>query len=104
MLNAVIAEAAVDSRQVTRGAMFVALPGERTDGHQYVGDAFKNGARLAIIQQEISSEYPVLDLRTQPNLADVTLPSSILHGAPFCLRVDDSSGLCSRSPASTGAR
>jgi len=90
MLNAVIAEAAVDSRQVTRGAMFVALPGERTDGHQYVGDAFKNGARLAIIQQEISSEYPVLDLRTQPNLADVTLPSSILHGAPFCLRVDDS--------------
>ena len=40
----VITEAAVDSRQVIPGSLFVALPGERTDGHDFVPEAFKRGA------------------------------------------------------------
>ena len=31
--------AAVDSRLVGPGEVFVALPGERTDGHEYLADA-----------------------------------------------------------------
>lgn len=35
---------AVDSRQVRPGDLFVALPGERTDGHHFIGAAIRKGA------------------------------------------------------------
>lgn len=90
LIETVINEAAVDSRQVIPGSMFIAMPGEHTDGHQYLAEAFKNGASLAIIQRDVSAEFPTVDLRSRPNLLEVTLPSSMLRGTPFCLRVDDS--------------
>ncbi len=90
MIEMVINEAAIDSRQVIPGSMFVALPGERTDGHLYVEEAFKNGASLAIVQQDMSARFPTIDLRGRPNLLEVTLPSNMMHGAPFCLRVANS--------------
>ena len=90
MIETVINEAAVDSRQVIPGAMFVALPGEHTDGHEFVEDAFKNGASLAIVQKDMKPQFPTIDLRGRPDLAEMTLPSSVLHGAPFCLQVEDS--------------
>jgi UDP-N-acetylmuramoyl-tripeptide--D-alanyl-D-alanine ligase len=40
--------AVVDSRSVTPGALFVALRGERTDGHLYLQDAFTRGALASI--------------------------------------------------------
>jgi len=33
-----------DSRKVTKGALFVAIPGEVMDGHRYIPDAIRNGA------------------------------------------------------------
>lgn len=39
----------VDSRSVEAGALFVALPGEQTDGHLYVDDAFGRGAAGAMV-------------------------------------------------------
>jgi UDP-N-acetylmuramoyl-tripeptide--D-alanyl-D-alanine ligase len=85
----VITEGVIDSRLAIPGALFVALPGERTDGHQYVPQAFQYGSSLALVQQEMPEGIPVLDLRgvnkrfeLENRLAEVE--------APFCLRVDDS--------------
>ncbi|TVQ39990.1 MAG: UDP-N-acetylmuramoyl-tripeptide--D-alanyl-D-alanine ligase [Spirochaetaceae bacterium] len=39
----------VDSRSVTPGSLFVALGGERTDGHRYVGDALAAGASAILV-------------------------------------------------------
>ena len=89
MINTVINEATVDSRQIIPGAMFVALPGEHTDGHNYVSEAFKNGAGLALVQKDMSGLFPTVDLRGKPNLTDVTLPTGMLRGAAFCLRVEN---------------
>ncbi len=89
MMETVINEAAIDSRQIIPGAMFIALPGEHTDGHNYVGEAFKNGASIALIQQDLSTHYPTIDLRAKPNLAELTLPSGLLRGGHFCLRVEN---------------
>lgn len=41
--------AAVDSRRVEAGNLFVALPGERTDGHAHLGDAIARGASAVLV-------------------------------------------------------
>jgi UDP-N-acetylmuramoyl-tripeptide--D-alanyl-D-alanine ligase len=40
---------ATDSRSVAAGSLFIALPGERTDGHRFLDEAFANGATAAIV-------------------------------------------------------
>lgn len=45
--------AAIDSRAVSGGELFFALPGERTDGHRFVGDAFARGAAAAVVHQDV---------------------------------------------------
>lgn len=47
--NALVNGVAIDSRQITKGDVFVALKGLQVDGHQYVGQALKNGAVAAVV-------------------------------------------------------
>jgi UDP-N-acetylmuramoyl-tripeptide--D-alanyl-D-alanine ligase len=42
---------AVDSRRVTPGVAFFALPGERTDGHRFLGAAVERGAGALIVRE-----------------------------------------------------
>jgi len=44
--------AAVDSRRARSGSLFVALPGEHTDGHNFVDHAVQNGAVAAIVSDD----------------------------------------------------
>jgi UDP-N-acetylmuramoyl-tripeptide--D-alanyl-D-alanine ligase len=46
--------AAVDSRQVGPGQLFVALPGERTDGHEFIEDAVARGAAAVLVTRPMS--------------------------------------------------
>jgi UDP-N-acetylmuramoyl-tripeptide--D-alanyl-D-alanine ligase len=59
---------AVDSRLVTRDGLFVALPGERTDGHRYLGQAVSAGASALLVNREPIGDEPRLD-----TLGDVTV-------------------------------
>ncbi len=85
----VITEGVIDSRLAIPGALFVALPGERTDGHEYVGQAFQYGASLALVQQEMPEGMPVLDLRGIHKRVLLENRLAEVH-APFCIWVDDS--------------
>jgi UDP-N-acetylmuramoyl-tripeptide--D-alanyl-D-alanine ligase len=49
--------ASVDSRHVTPGCCFVALRGERVDGHGFVDEALRNGARVALVERPIPLEW-----------------------------------------------
>jgi len=40
-----------DSRKMSAGGIFVAKPGEQTDGHRFVGAAVENGAVLAMVER-----------------------------------------------------
>ena len=51
-----IAGAAVDSRQVSPGCVFVALRGERVDGHAFVAEAIRNGAAAALVERPVAAE------------------------------------------------
>ena len=44
---------AVDSRAVEPGNLFVALPGERTDGHRYLGAAVAAGAAALLVSRPL---------------------------------------------------
>ncbi len=45
---------AVDSRLVGPGQLFVALPGERTDGHLHLDEAVERGAAALIVTRQVS--------------------------------------------------
>jgi UDP-N-acetylmuramoyl-tripeptide--D-alanyl-D-alanine ligase len=53
---------AVDSRQVADGEVFIALPGERTDGHLYLADAVARGAAALIVARPIADPSSVGDV------------------------------------------
>lgn len=81
----VITDAVIDSRQSIAGALFVALPGENVDGHDFVEDAFSRGASFALVQRDLADGITVLDLR-EGSVVNLDTP----HPVPCALRVDDS--------------
>jgi UDP-N-acetylmuramoyl-tripeptide--D-alanyl-D-alanine ligase len=54
----------IDSRAITAGALFVALPGTRTDGHRFVDGAIAAGAAGALVASDrregIAADAPVV--------------------------------------------
>lgn len=52
----VIQHVTTDSREVAAGTLFVAKPGDVTDGHKFVGAAFAAGAELALVQRPVMDE------------------------------------------------
>jgi len=55
-----------DSREVTPGGVFVALPGERVDGADFVAEAIRKGARAAIVSEEGARKVPSEVLAGKP--------------------------------------
>src|SRR5687768_16759651 len=82
----VITEAVIDSRQVIPGSLFVAIPGEKADGHDFIAEAFRRGASFALIQREVNGEFRTIDLRAV--LSIDSLPDEDLV-PPLCLRVEN---------------
>jgi UDP-N-acetylmuramoyl-tripeptide--D-alanyl-D-alanine ligase len=52
-----------DSRNVASGSLFIALRGERTDGHRFVDEAFANGAAAAIVDEAGSTDDTAKNMR-----------------------------------------
>jgi len=82
----VITEAVIDSRQTIPGSLFVAIPGEKVDGHNYIGEAFKRGASFALIQKDVDASLRTLDLRT---VSSADAFQRFDFTTPFCLRVEN---------------
>jgi len=81
----VISRTVIDSRQAVPRALFIALPGERVDGHDYVQDAFNHGASISLVQRDMSDVYPQMDLRSEWHPDSLTA----LGSEHFCLRVEN---------------
>lgn len=85
-IDRTISDVVIDSRQASPGALFVALLGEKVDGHDFIPDAFERGAEFALVQKDFSVQYPQLDLRSGWHPETF----SELGKSPLCLRVEDS--------------
>lgn len=81
----VITDAVVDSRLVIPGALFVALPGEKLDGHAFIEDAIKHGATAVLTERQAPAGVAQIDLRGSLDLAQLATIET-----PVCLRVENS--------------
>ena len=56
----VFAGVETDSRRIGPGFLFVAKPGEVTDGHLFIASAAAAGATAALVQREVEQDIPVV--------------------------------------------
>lgn len=56
--NETVTNISTDSRKVCQGDLFVALKGERFDGHDFVGEAAQKGAIAALVARELPLNVP----------------------------------------------
>lgn len=71
-----------DSRQVTPGDLFCAIPGFRTDGHLYCEDAARLGARAFLVERAdaVPVGYPAVVVEaSRPAMAQV---ANVFYGRP----------------------
>lgn len=66
-LDLEISSISTDSRKIERGALFVAIPGERVDGHSFIPQVMEKGALGVISEKE----------PTDPAIPTVTVGSSL---------------------------
>lgn len=70
-----------DSRQVKPGMLFVAVKGERVDGHQFVSQAIKAGASAVILQQDVPG-LAVPTVRVADSRRALGILGSAFHANP----------------------
>jgi UDP-N-acetylmuramoyl-tripeptide--D-alanyl-D-alanine ligase len=79
--------AVVDSRKAVPGSIFFAVPGENTDGHLFIEDAFSRRAKLAIVQNPIQVSLPIIDARDR-DISQFSM--AVEQNGSFCILVEDS--------------
>lgn len=57
-MSAQIGRVTTDSREISPNALFVALPGERADGADFVAEVFEKGALAAIVSEAGAAKVP----------------------------------------------
>src|SRR5512146_2544016 len=82
LATTVITEAVIDSRQVIPGSLFVAIPGEKADGHEFLGEAFRRGASFALVQRDVDASFRTLDLRSVSSADSFSREDLV---SPMCL-------------------
>jgi len=73
-----------DSRDVRPGDLFVALPGERTDGHRFLDDAFSSGAVAAMVSRTDTARINAVNLICVPDV-----PRALIDWARACRNHSD---------------
>lgn len=79
-----IAGVAYDSRKVLPGHIFVAVRGEKVDGHDFIQDAVRRGARAVVCEKETanSGSVPVPLVLVGDSRAALAVISGNLYGRP----------------------
>ncbi len=62
-----------DSRKCTKGSIFFAIKGETTDGHLFVGEAVRKGARLVVVERPVDVDASVFLVKDTKKVAEEVL-------------------------------
>src|SRR5688500_6422197 len=71
-----------DSRRVTPGALFVAVPGATEDGHAYVADAIARGAAAIVAERADGIPAGVAHVTVPDSRAALAALAARFHGEP----------------------
>ena len=71
-----------DSRKVEEGSVFVCISGAVSDGHQYVADVAKKGAKAVIVQQDVEAPAGMTVIRVEDTRYALALASAAYFGYP----------------------
>lgn len=90
--DSVVTSVSTDSRDIPKGCLFIALEGEKFDGHKFCGIAAEKGAAAVMCHKKIDCKIPVISVKdtgkallqlsgyyksTFPNLLTVGLTGSV---------------------------
>jgi UDP-N-acetylmuramoyl-L-alanyl-D-glutamate--2,6-diaminopimelate ligase len=80
-LDRAVESIAYDSRRVQRNGLFVALRGDKNDGHEFIGQAIENGASVIVAEREEKNPRATCLLveNTRTALADL---AATFYGLP----------------------
>lgn len=67
----------VDSRRVAAGDLFVALPGEQVDGHDFVAAALAKGAVVAMVERLVAGVPAAQQIRVDSTLTGIAAVAGI---------------------------
>ena len=70
----------LNSKAVSTGDLFIAINGEKVDGHDFCQEAIKNGAVAALVSREIPNIAQLVVNDGAPNSKDVDQPTVIALG------------------------
>ncbi len=77
-----ISALAIDSREARAGALFVALRGEHTDGHRFIGDAVSHGC-AAVVMEDLCEVPPGVTAIVVPDSARaLSQLADVFYGSP----------------------
>lgn len=76
-----------DSREVQSGWLFMAVPGTQQDGHDYVGEAVRMGATVAMVERPIEAEISQIVVHDARRAASVAAQAWFDHPAEDLLLV-----------------
>jgi len=73
---------AYDSRRVEPGALFVAVPGHTVDGHAFVAEACRRGARAVVVERPLSVPEGVCLIEVPESRASLSRLSACFYDYP----------------------
>lgn len=76
-----------DSKRCEAGSLFVAIPGLRFDGHDYISDAVARGARYIVHEKDVSVGSDIITIRVEDSRRALSILGKNFFGDP-------STGLC----------
>jgi UDP-N-acetylmuramoyl-tripeptide--D-alanyl-D-alanine ligase len=84
----------VDSRKVEAGALFFALKGERSDGHDFAASAVSGGAAGVVVEREVELPKPVAVFKVPDTLRALGTMARIylLRAGPRVIAITGSNG------------
>lgn len=71
-----------DNRKIEQGDAFVCVKGFKVDGHSFIGDAIKKGARVLIVQEEVSVQEDITIIKVKDTRKALAVMSSNYFGNP----------------------
>ena len=72
-----------DSRKVEEGDVFVCLTGAVSDGHDYIEDVIKKGAKAIIVEKEVEVQHEITVIRVENTRYALACMSAEYFGRPY---------------------